>query len=85
MAKRTLESLAKMYEVEDFFDYICESYINGNKKQAIELFYEMGPRDRANFMNELNYCTFMQEFGDGPWQMDLLHEIIYSLHGKGRI
>lgn len=76
MAKKSLENLAKSYEVENFFDYICESFINGNKQQALELFYEMRPSDRLDFMNELNYCTFDN---DSPWQMDLLHDIIYSL------
>ncbi len=76
MAKKTLESLAGAYEVEDFFDYLCETWLNGNKKSAIELFYEMKPSDRLDFMNELNYCTFN---GDGPWQMDFLRDIIYSL------
>lgn len=82
MAKKSLESLAKSYDVADFFYYICESYINGNKKQALELFYEMRPYDRARFMNELNYCTFDN---DGPWQMDLLNNIIHSLYLKGCI
>lgn len=76
MAKKALESLAKSYDVESFFGYICDTWINGNKKSAIELFYEMKPKDRLDFMNELNYCTFD---GDGPWQMDLLRDIIYSL------
>lgn len=76
MAKRTLGSLAKAYEVEDFFGYICETWINGNKRSALELFYEMKAGDRKDFMNELNYCAFD---GDGPWQMDLLRDIIYSL------
>lgn len=83
--KKSLESLAKCYEVEDFYGYICESWINGNKKQAVELFFEMNPKDRADFMNELNYCTFTQDFGDGEWQMDLLHNIIYALLLKGRL
>ena len=85
MAKKTLESLAKKYEVDNFFDYICETQLNGNKKSALDLFYEMGPKDRVDFMNELNYCTFMEAFGDGEWQMDMLHDILYSLHEKGRI
>ena len=85
MAKKSLESLAKDYEVEDFFDYICESYLNGNRTNAIELFFEMKPKDRVDFMNELNYCTFLLKFGDGDWQMNLLHDILYSLHGKGMI
>ncbi len=76
MAKKSLENLAKSYEVENFFDYICESFINGNYQQTLELFYEMRPSDRLDFMNELNYSTFDN---DGPWQMDLLHDIIYSL------
>lgn len=76
MAKKSLENLAKSYEVENFFDYICETFINGNKAETLELFYEMRPSDRLDFMNELNYCTFDH---DGPWQMDLLHDIIYSL------
>lgn len=82
MAKKSLASLAKSYEVVDFYYYICESYINGNKKQALELFYEMRPNDRLRFMNELNYCTFDN---DGPWQMDLLNYINCSLYSKGRI
>jgi len=82
MAKKSLASLAKSYDVADFYYYICESYINGNKQQALELFYEMRPKDRLLFMNELNYCTFS---GDGPWQMDLLNYILTSLYSKGRI
>lgn len=82
MAKKSLASLAKSYEVTDFYYYICESYINGNKQQALELFYEMRPGDRVRFMNELNYCTFDN---DGPWQMDLLNYINCSLYRKGRI
>ena len=85
MIRKTLESLAKTYEVEDFFEYICETYLNGNKKSALELFFEMKPKDRADFMNELNYCTFAQKLGDGEWQMDLLHDIIYSLYMTRRI
>lgn len=85
MAKKTLENLAKSYEVEDFFEYICETYLNGNKKESIELFCEMRTKDRVDFMNELNFCTFMHKFGDGEWQMEFLREILYFLYGKGWI
>lgn len=79
MGKRTLESLAKLYYVEDYFDFICQAWLNGEKKLAMNLFNDMKSSDKKDFMNELNYCTFMRKFGDGPWQMDFLHEIIYSL------
>lgn len=79
MGKKSLESLAKAYEVEDFCEYLCETWLNGNKKSAVELFHEMKPKDKLDFMNELNYCTYLLDYGDGPWQMDFLHDIIYSL------
>lgn len=74
MAKKTLQNLAKSYEVDDFCEYITETWINGNKESAVELFKEMKPKDQAHFMNELNNCTFQK---DGPWQMDLLKRLIY--------
>lgn len=66
------------HNTKNFFHLICKTYIDGDKDKAISLFKEMRPSDKKDFMNELNYCTF-KKFGDGPWQMDLLHDIIYSL------
>lgn len=80
MKKNTLESLAELYKVDDFTIYICDTWLEEKKALALQLFYMMQPKDRADFMNELNYCTFEK---DGPWQMDFLHDIIYSLYHKG--
>ena len=78
MAK-SLKALCKEYEVEDFFKYICNVFTQSSDKfHAISLFKQMRKNDKKDFMIELNNCTF-GEFGDGPWQVELLDCIINSL------
>ena len=79
MRKKTLKELEECFGVESYFDFLCKFWIRGDKVLAMNLFREMKSSDMKDFMNELNFCTFTQEFGDGPWQMEFLHEIIYSL------
>jgi len=49
------KNLAKIYELGtceyDFYNYIIDSYINGQKKQCIDLFKQMNKQDRVNFLN----------------------------------
>lgn len=73
--KRSLKTLARQYEVPDFFDYICDTWHNGHRKQCVELFKEMSMKDRQDFMVELNNCTFHQ-WDDGPWQIEMLDYLI---------
>ena len=69
------------HNTKNFFNFICERYLDGKEDEALELFKEMRPGDKKDFMNELNYCTFkdIPKSDGGPWQMDFLRRIIYSL------
>lgn len=52
MAKKTLKSLNKAYETENFFEVIIESYINGNFTQCREQYRMMREADRKAFLIE---------------------------------
>lgn len=59
-----IETLLKRYEFEhpmQYFDYIIESYINGHKAQAIELFNLMKIDEQKTFL--LN-ATQMGPYGE---------------------
>jgi hypothetical protein len=49
------KNLAKSYELGtceyDYYNYIVDSYINGQKKQCIDLFKQMNKQDRSYFLN----------------------------------
>jgi len=79
MAKKTLQNLAADYQVDNFGEYVCMTFINGNKRQAVELFYEMSPADRQEFLIDLHDGTFGLTLGNGPWQDNLFSRIIHSL------
>lgn len=51
MAKKNLQALSKSYEVDNFYDYIIESYTNGNFLSVPKLIREMRRRDRAQLLN----------------------------------
>lgn len=58
MIRKTAETLAKEYELEgtdavDFYNYIVESYVNGQRKQAVRLYTEMKSEDRRRFCRQL--------------------------------
>lgn len=44
-----LEKLAKAYEVENFFDYIIESQVNGNLNQVKELAKKLKRNELVRF------------------------------------
>ena len=49
MAKKSLKTLCKVYEFEndyEYFDYIIESLINGNRTQCCELFNDLREADK---------------------------------------
>ena len=50
MAKKDLKALERSYEVENFYEYIIDSYVNGNFSQAEKLIHEMRRRDRAQLL-----------------------------------
>ena len=59
--KKYAEDLANEYEfntAEEFFNYIVDSLINGQRKQARELFLKMKPSSQEEFLND-----FLQEDG----------------------
>lgn len=53
MARKSLKTLNKMYETENFFNVIIESYINGNHAQCKEQYNMMKPQDQKEFLIEL--------------------------------
>ena len=51
MAKKSLKTLCKVYEFEneyEYFDYIIESLINGNRTQCRELFNDLREDDKKS-------------------------------------
>ena len=81
--KKSLPVLEALYEVPDFFDFICTTYLNGDKYESLRLFDELRPDDKKALMVELNNCTYnsnpLIKGDNGSWQMELLDNIIHSL------
>lgn len=50
MARKSLNTLNKVYETENFFDVIIESYINGHPSQCKEQYNMMKPQDQKDFL-----------------------------------
>lgn len=50
MARKSLKTLNKVYETENFFDVIIESYINGHPAQCKEQYNMMKPQDQKDFL-----------------------------------
>ena len=51
MAKKSLKTLCRVYEFEneyEYFDYIIESLINGNRTQCRELFNDLREDDKKS-------------------------------------
>lgn len=49
--------------IEEYFDYIVESVINGQKEQARELFKDLSKEQRKGFlfhMNDIHNSLFVQ-------------------------
>ncbi|MFS2835316.1 hypothetical protein [Bacteroides uniformis] len=61
MAKRTSKTAAQQcryYEVDNIFEYMVETYINGNHSTFGELYHELNKETRQDFVeflfNEVN-------------------------------
>ena len=61
MAKRTSKTAAQQcryYEVDNIFEYMVETYINGNNSTISELYHELNKEARQDFVefifNEVN-------------------------------
>ena len=61
MAKRTCKTAAQQcryYEVDNIFEYMVETYINGNHSTFRELYHELNKEARQDFVeflfNEVN-------------------------------
>jgi hypothetical protein len=64
---KALKTLIKAYEFRDeneYFEYCINSYLNGNKQQAKQLFTQMKLEDKKSFL--LSYT----EFYDNPSQQE---------------
>ena len=56
MAKRNSRTAAQQcryYEVDNFFEYMAETYINGNISLFRELYHELNKDARRNFIDFL--------------------------------
>ena len=56
MAKRTCKTAAQQcryYEVDNIFEYMVETYINGNHSTFSELYHELNKDARRDFMDFL--------------------------------
>lgn len=59
--KKTL-TLAKelgFHSVGEYYEYICDSFINGNLSQCRELFNDMRPDDKKEFLSKLKNNDFI--------------------------
>lgn len=50
MARKSLKTLNKLYETDNFFNVIIESYINGHPSQCKEQYNMLKPNDQKEFL-----------------------------------
>lgn len=60
MARKSLKTLNKMYETENFFNVIIESYINGHNAQCKEQYNMMKPQDQKTFLMDLVWDDYVR-------------------------
>lgn len=60
MARKSLKTLNKVYETENFFDVIIESYINGHHAQCKEQYSMMKPQDQKTFLMDLVWNDYVR-------------------------
>lgn len=60
MARKSLKTLNKMYETENFFNVIIESYINGHHAQCKEQYNMMKPQDQKTFLMDLVWNDYVR-------------------------
>ncbi|MFI3289982.1 MAG: hypothetical protein R3Y66_07600 [Rikenellaceae bacterium] len=54
---KTVAQQCRYYEVENIFDYMVETYINGNASHLKELYKELNRDARRLFIEYLEYLT----------------------------
>lgn len=52
---KTIQQQCRYYEVENIFEYMAETYINGNHTQFTEMFRELNNDGRADFVDWMHY------------------------------
>ena len=50
MARKSLKTLNKVYETDNFFNVIIESFINGHHAQCKEQYNMMKPQNQKDFL-----------------------------------
>lgn len=60
MARKSLKTLNKMYETENFFNVIIESYINGHLAQCKEQYNMMKQQDQKTFLMDLVWNDYVR-------------------------
>lgn len=60
MARKSLKTLNKMYETENFFNVIIESYVNGHLAQCKEQYNMMKPQDQKTFLMDLVWNDYVR-------------------------
>ena len=65
MKRKYAEDLAKDYDFEtrdDYFNYIVDSLVNGQRQQVRNLFNQMKSEDQREFLNDFlrNDCGYHQ-------------------------
>lgn len=53
MSRKSLKTLNKMYETDNYFNVIIDSYINGNHSQCKEQYNAMKAQDQKEFLIQL--------------------------------
>lgn len=67
---KTVAQQCRYYEVDNFFEYLVETYINGNFSSFRELYHELNMNARKDFVDFL-----LSEVNPTYWR-DILKEII---------
>ena len=62
MGRKKLITLAKEFDFDkdyEYYEYIIDSWINGQKQQVISLYKDMKPEDRQYFI--MDYITILND------------------------
>ena len=61
ISKKTLKKY-RFETIENYFNYICDSYVNGQYSQVRELFNRLNQQQKNKFFAYLHYVNFNQKF-----------------------
>lgn len=60
MARKSLKTLNKLYETDNFFNTIIESYINGQPNQCKAQYRMLKPQDQKTFLMDLVWNDYVR-------------------------